>query len=522
MFFALCELESRDPNAIEQALCLRRELGHREDYTAAGTASYSIEQLCHWLKLATESGRVEIVEDIRVRVRPHVPIDTAILSWENEPPAEGDTTTTWFEAWVVDEVGNNVDGVELVFRIEGKQHRATTSGGKVRIDGISYEYGSVEFASVAKVQQKLYPIWEQEYGRREGEEPEGENVVRLVLTDDVPPVPVRAEQPLTLVLVPYAARLRLTGMHFDTSKSFVLPTAMQGIGKLRRIFTQHPHSTLYVIGHTDKQSDDTYNQKLSEERAAAVQAFVTDDVETWMGWYGSLVSWEKVWGTLEDRYMLSAVVDASGQPYYSASTTKTDAIRRFQEAHGCDRQDGTITADTRRKLITQYMRADRVEYGLDVDIRPERMETRGFGEQYPLPATEGGTAEQNARNRRVEMYLFGGFAPPIDDYPMWRDSYEEAYDFEDSGASGGGTSQISLCLVSNSASVKLANEPYRLHVEGATLEGTTDAEGCLEHKELPPGDYVLEVLGTSTVVPTQPTDEARCLHMVRGLDLFST
>src|SRR6266404_9636211 len=77
-------------------------------------------------------------------------------------------------------------------------------------------------------------------------------------------------------------RARLTGLHFDTSKSFLLPGGIHGIRVLKRLHDAHPGMRLLVTGHTDRAGGEAYNLTLSNERAAAIAAYLKDDVDVWM------------------------------------------------------------------------------------------------------------------------------------------------------------------------------------------------------------------------------------------------
>jgi hypothetical protein len=67
-------------------------------------------------------------------------------------------------------------------------------------------------------------------------------------------------------------------------------------------------------------------------------------------------------------------------------------------------------------------------------------------------------------------------------------------------------SHISVLLRSNSGSVPIANSQYRIELaDGSVLEGTTDEHGLIAHRNVPPGDYPLEIGGSfRTTVPTLP------------------
>jgi outer membrane protein OmpA-like peptidoglycan-associated protein len=62
---------------------------------------------------------------------------------------------------------------------------------------------------------------------------------------------------------------------FDTAKSTLRPLAREKLAKVAGIVSGHPGLSLAVEGHTDSVGGDDYNQRLSEQRAASVQDYLT-------------------------------------------------------------------------------------------------------------------------------------------------------------------------------------------------------------------------------------------------------
>ena len=81
---------------------------------------------------------------------------------------------------------------------------------------------------------------------------------------------------------------------------------------------------------------------------------------------------------------------------------------------------------------------------------------------------------------------------------------------------------ISAILLSNSGSVPLADTKVVLLTSSDRKEGTTDADGFIEFKETPVGDYklLLPDLNASVVVPAVPTDVEKTPVCVAGFELF--
>ena len=155
----------------------------------------------------------------------------------------------------------------------------------------------------------------------------------------------------TVKLPPRVMRGRLTGFLFDTNKTFILPAALTGIRGLASFYAAHPGLKVLVTGHTDTVGVAGANLGLSDERAAAVAAFLVDDVDAWLRHYGGTPG-SSPWATREDQHMLSALPDG-GPPYYAGpihgqlDAATDDALRRFQADHGLA-VDGAPGPDTRR------------------------------------------------------------------------------------------------------------------------------------------------------------------------------
>ena len=60
------------------------------------------------------------------------------------------------------------------------------------------------------------------------------------------------------------------GIYFDVGKSTIKPESMGVINEIAKLMNDHPDVKLSVEGHTDSDGDDSFNQKLSEERSLAV------------------------------------------------------------------------------------------------------------------------------------------------------------------------------------------------------------------------------------------------------------
>lgn len=205
-------------------------------------------------------------------------------------------------------------------------------------------------------------------------------------------------------------RGRATCMHFDTDKAFLLPASIPGVRNMVAFIARHPGKAILVNGHTDLRGSDSHNLQLSKERADAMVAYLTNQVDAWLAWYGA-ASASKRWSFREDQNMLATVVDPSNAPYYSGpihgqnDAATQDAARRFQIDNGLD-PDGQLGPDTRRALVGRYMALEKTTLppGANVTVH-------GCGKFHPIDPVDG----DDLGNRRVEIFLFDG---PVDPAPV--------------------------------------------------------------------------------------------------------
>ena len=61
---------------------------------------------------------------------------------------------------------------------------------------------------------------------------------------------------------------------FQTGKSVILQSSYNSLNKLAKYLKDNPQFNLEVVGHTDSQGSETYNLKLSKDRAKAVKTYL--------------------------------------------------------------------------------------------------------------------------------------------------------------------------------------------------------------------------------------------------------
>lgn len=297
-------------------------------------------------------------------------------------------------------------------------------------------------------------------------------------------------------LPPEVTRVRLTGMLFENDRTFLLPSAMEGIRGLVDLYKQHPKLEGVITGHTDRLGDAEYNRALSAERAQSMAHYLRDEIEPWLRCYQGSPS-SQPWGTREDQHMLSAVKDSAGQPYYAGEVhgaldpPTQDAARRFQHDHGLA-EDGFPGPDTRRALITEYMALD------GTSLPPTAVMLQlGCGENHNEVPTEDGVVEPE--NRRVEIFLFDPGPPDPGapsrcpgqgcPYEAWKRRATKTIDFDHPD-----DSHVSLTVLTKDrrgVSVPKATVEIRGPVES---DGRTNASGTYTATDLTPGKYTVRAM----------------------------
>lgn len=221
---------------------------------------------------------------------------------------------------------------------------------------------------------------------------------KVKITD---PIPLSAGNEYSFVIKKNMnTRLCLIGIHFETDKTFILPSAIPGIKKIGTIYKEQNPKEVLIVGHTDTEGRDAYNQILSTQRANSVHAYLMDNVDEWLKNYSDSIPESKRWGKHEDTLMLYAL--------NGTSTHKDEKmiIEEFQKDRNL-KVDGIIGPETRKQLIKEYMSIDGTSLPSFIKV-----ETHGCGEYHPY--VDSGNNKNEKLNRRVELFFFQEkIEPPV-------------------------------------------------------------------------------------------------------------
>ncbi len=286
-------------------------------------------------------------------------------------------------------------------------------------------------------------------------------------------------------------RCRMRGMHFETAKTFLLPTAMIGIKQLVKLYKSFEGIVALITGHTDIHGPVDYNRGLSQERADSIKAFLLDDAAGWMKWYAGMPSSDR-WGLREDQHMLSAVDADQGthrkflEPPFTlgakdANTTK--AIKEFQSTR-LEAPTGTLSRAQEQSLVEAYMQIEGTSL-----LPGSPVETHGCGLRHLI--AEPSTPDNDAQNRRVEVFLFEG---QIDPKPQKRCPFAGCAEYQKWVDQR--ILDVDLDAPPGSLRVKVLDDTGKglqgaeVHASGPlVLDASSDAAGDAAFDELVPGDY---------------------------------
>lgn len=70
------------------------------------------------------------------------------------------------------------------------------------------------------------------------------------------------------------SKVKLNNLFFDFNKATIKEDSYLELNKLKKLLSDNPKLKIKIGGHTDSKGDDAYNQRLSENRAKAVQEYL--------------------------------------------------------------------------------------------------------------------------------------------------------------------------------------------------------------------------------------------------------
>jgi outer membrane protein OmpA-like peptidoglycan-associated protein len=411
-------LEAVDPNVLPPGL--------RADFEASSSREDRLTVLAQMLS----SGQFTIVR-LQRPFRRLDPIKSVRLSdliepKPDDPPAKVKETFA-YEVRIVDELGDPVVGVPVSLSVSGSPRRLDTDGdGRVKVDDGTTGTSVAQLPDLVALQDALRPRWEQPRDGQWLDEPDDHTYIDC--SAPLPSVQVRAGRLHTIVVQPRVSCARRLELLFDTNKSFLLPSALDHIRAIRKLYDKRPRAKVLIVGHTDTTGEPDVNDPLSLNRAKAVKAYLRDDLETWLDFYGDHMHAKARWGPHEDHLMLQAVLAESGE-----ELTDTP-VRHFQATRGLE-PDNKLGPNTREAIIVEYMSLDGTTLPEGIDPIPH-----GCGENFPLDKEEGQDQKTaHAHDRRVELFFFDGdlgvLPPPQGDisgpdtpeYPSWRRRSSETH-----------------------------------------------------------------------------------------------
>ncbi len=384
------------------------------------TADGSSRELQSTLRFAALAGRFSIkrVERRAVPVPDAEPSSQAL-----GPPSSGAPGQTWFSLKVLDEVGDPVDGIDIAYLLGTQRRTVTTNGaGVARLDGVDAgSFASAGLANVAAVTAKLKPRWSKP---RDPKIPDAPNVVVSDIHDATGSLSLQAETPTWLVLTPYFKCNEIAGAHFEFGRSFVRSSAIGLLSEIAEALTGDDERKGMIFGHTDLSGPEALNKELSERRAKALHALLTQDAGEWAELFSGSAdgpNWKEKWDLEEAQHMLNAlgVTDDAGaaineKGVRDASTKQ--AIHRFQAKNYPDCPAEQADLPTADFLGTAGVKELFLAYAKRISRKPvpaDRLgpigsaKFMGCGEYNPLSLTV-----KDEESRRAVVFVYDPAAEP--------------------------------------------------------------------------------------------------------------
>jgi len=345
------------------------------------------------------------------------------------PPLEGDDVPgppAHFELAVLDHRGQSLAGVDVMLSFSGDTQFATTDdAGVARFEDVPALKARASLVDSEQARELVRPRFKAE---PEPSEVTDDSVAIRPLTTPFNPVPLDANKSGQLQLRPSVESHEIPGATFEFGRSFVRSSAIQQLSEIAEALRNTTDMMAMIFGHTDISGGEALNKELSERRARAVHALLTNDSGAWEQLFSGTAdgpNWKEKWDVEEAQHMLNALgcADDSGAPL--VENDKRDeptkqAIHRFQRGDFPDRpveqaplpESDNLGADGRRALFLAY--AKRISRQ---PIAPDRFAPisgsrfMGCGEFNPLSSNA-----RDEASRRVHIFVLDPVAVP-DDLP---------------------------------------------------------------------------------------------------------
>src|SRR5262249_43265801 len=149
---------------------------------------------------------------------------------EKAPPAPAPEQKGWFSIKVVDEVGDPIDGLDMVYVIAGKRQVVPTDGGGLaRVDDVDLGTAAGRVADVKALREKLAPRWQEP---RPAKIPKDEGAVIQELDGSLEELELRQKKQGLLVITPYFKCHEIPGTHFEFGRSFVRSSGLEDLARI--------------------------------------------------------------------------------------------------------------------------------------------------------------------------------------------------------------------------------------------------------------------------------------------------
>jgi hypothetical protein len=313
-------------------------------------------------------------------------------------PPPKPATDTWFELRVVDEMGEPLSGVELLFGFDRQVH-VTGADGRITIQSVPAQFhqtrvrtppaapgaAAAEAQPLDSLRAAVKPRWDQV---RPGPwyEPRPDDVVVQLHGDTPIDISLLSERPRTIVVRPWVVRARFAGFYVNHGRCFLRPEGLADVRAALERWRGEAPSAALVVGHTSIGDDVARGDRLSLQRAEALLACLRHDVEAWLKHYELENAPDERWGPREDQLMLCALPDAE------SLIAAGDTIVAFQRSRSLE-SSGTMDQPTRRALVREYM-------GLCCSLPTSivELETYGCGPHFPLDARDSPPSRSEAED----------------------------------------------------------------------------------------------------------------------------